>query len=52
MDPEGAKKAVLAARANKRKNGGRFKGLSREQILVQIKKSRYEIFEERFGVCN
>ena len=48
-DPVAARRAFEAALDYKRRHGTLFDGLTAAQILARIKKTRYELFEERFA---
>jgi len=49
VDLAAALAALDRARAHIKKHGSPFKGMTGGQILARIKKTRYEIFEERFA---
>ena len=49
IDPEAAVKAIEAAQAYIRKHGSPFKGMTKDQIIARIKRTREELVRERFG---
>jgi len=48
-NPAGAIAALDAAIALKRRHGSQFKGMTRDEIMARIKKTREELVRERFG---
>lgn len=48
-DPEGARKVLEEAFAYKHKRGSQFKGMTRDEIIARIKKTREELVREQFG---